>query len=95
MSTTKTWLQAISGIKTGKQNSIAISRKDCVSLPCPWSNWSSKSRIADNHTLNEFCRYSYGCAVLPSTCKDYGKENHGLSYLCKPYGRNTPAAAFR
>ncbi|KAF2577831.1 hypothetical protein F2Q68_00002493 [Brassica cretica] len=48
---------------------------------------------ADNHILHEFWRYSYGCAV-PSTCKDYREENHGWSYLCKPYGCNTPAAAF-
>ncbi|CAN6821583.1 unnamed protein product [Brassica oleracea] len=29
--------------------------------------------MTDNHALNEFCRYSCGCAV-PSTCKDYGKK---------------------
>ncbi|CAN6933547.1 unnamed protein product [Brassica oleracea] len=45
MSTTKIWLQAISGIQTGKQNSIAIRAKIVSLLPCPWSNHSSKSRI--------------------------------------------------
>ncbi|WZZ65590.1 hypothetical protein YC2023_076960 [Brassica napus] len=39
--------------------------------------------MADIHALNEFCRYSCGCAV-PLTCKDYWEENHGWSYLFKP-----------
>ncbi|KAG5388550.1 hypothetical protein IGI04_030091 [Brassica rapa subsp. trilocularis] len=35
------------------------------------------------------------CSAVHSTCKDYGEESHGWSYLCKPSGRNTLAAAFR
>ncbi|KAL0689783.1 hypothetical protein Bca4012_089461 [Brassica carinata] len=80
MSTTKIWLQAISRIQTGKQNSIAIRAKIVSLLPCPWSNRSSKSQI-EGFVLTK--RYSCGCAV-PSTCKDYGEENHGWSYLFKP-----------
>ncbi|CAF2075223.1 unnamed protein product [Brassica oleracea var. botrytis] len=59
MSTTKIWLQAISRIQTGKQNSIAIRAKIVSLLPCPWSNRSSKSQIV---TL-----YSYGFGWLTIT----------------------------
>ncbi|WZY87324.1 hypothetical protein YC2023_033708 [Brassica napus] len=51
---------------------------------------------ADNHALNELLQvFLWVCSAVHSTCKDYGEESHGWSYLCKPSGRNTLAAAFR
>ncbi|WZZ73882.1 hypothetical protein YC2023_085252 [Brassica napus] len=35
------------------------------------------------------------CSSFDETSKDYGEENHGWSYLFKPYGRNTTADTFR
>ncbi|KAF3595297.1 hypothetical protein DY000_02025092 [Brassica cretica] len=60
-------------------------RRRCVSLKMDGSSeWEER-----------WARYSYGCAVPSKTSKYYGEENHGWCYLCKPYGRNTPAAVFR
>ncbi|KAL0718809.1 hypothetical protein Bca4012_068132 [Brassica carinata] len=62
MSTTKTWLQAISGIQTGKQSTKAISSKDCVSslLTMVKSLLQKPKRRVFVSTI----RYFYGCAVL-------------------------------
>ncbi|KAL0668654.1 hypothetical protein Bca4012_031358 [Brassica carinata] len=71
---------------------LPVSKPHSMLLYPAQGGWPMSSTVeaAITHSMND--AGSLMSVQFPSTCKDYGEESHGWSYLCKPSRCNTQAA---